>query len=197
MIGTSDRVRPHLKLFNRRRAKRIRRAQQHRPALPAIIRRQLAGGSGLARAVYAHHHHHFGGTPATTSSRRNLIQHLLQLDLQQPLQFLAALDPMPQPALPQVLNDRLRRRPADIRRQQHRLQLRQRGLVDLARQRQHRPNRLGERVARPRHRLPHAVEETTLLRRAGSIPRASKSFSSSVVSESGLRLPNRENAILP
>jgi len=64
-------------------------------------------------------------------------QHSLQLNLQQPLQLRAALDPLMQPALPQILDDRLRRRAANIRPQQNHLQLGQRRLVDLARQRKH------------------------------------------------------------
>lgn len=51
-------MRPHLKLLDRRRAKRIRRANQN--LLPITFKpvRQLANRRCLSRAVHAHNHHH-------------------------------------------------------------------------------------------------------------------------------------------
>ena len=161
---------PHLKLFDRRRAKRVCRAHHHRAALRGVVRGQLACGGRLAGAVDAHHHYNFGRGRGNHIFRRYFVEHLLQLELQQPLQLVAALDSLAQATLAQALDNLARGGGTDVGGKQHRLQLRQRCLVHLARQRQHRPDRLGEGVARARHCLPHAVEEAAFLLDSRRVP---------------------------
>ena len=68
-------LRPDLELIRRRRAERVRRAEEYLLALTAALICDLADGRGLANAVDADHQHH--GRPRIEPQRRITdVQHL-------------------------------------------------------------------------------------------------------------------------
>ena len=150
---------PDLKLLDGRGAEGVGGAQQHGLALAAVERGQLAAGGRLARAVDADQQDDLRRSRRVADGRVHRVEDAANLVLQGSLQLGAVRQAVSKRAVAQARDDLISRRRSDVGGEQSELQLVERALVDLARERDDAGDGVRERLPRARNRLAHAVEE--------------------------------------
>ena len=124
---------------------------------------ELAGGGGFAGAVDPNHHDDFGRSSGMLDGAGYAVEYLLQLGLEELLEFVAALDAGAEGALAQVFHDDRGGGGAEIGGEEKRLEVEESGFVDFAGEGDDGADGLGEGLAGAGDRLLHSVEEAEFL----------------------------------
>ena len=122
---------PDFELLDGGGAEGVGGAEQHAAAFAGVEGCELAGGGGLAGAVYADHHDDLGRR-WRCDGLGDGVQDAEDLGLEQRLEFGAAGDALAQRPLAQAGEDCVRRRAADVGGEQRQLQLVELAVVHLA-----------------------------------------------------------------
>src|SRR5580704_14941739 len=123
---------PDLELLDRSGAEGIRRAQQYRSALAPEERRELATGSRLAGAVDTDQKDDLWWCRSVANGRVHRVEDAANLVLERYLQLCTVRKPMTQRAVAQARDDLIGGWRTDVGGEQSKLQLIERGLINLA-----------------------------------------------------------------